>query len=369
MQTGGARRILRSLTHLAQLRHESATRTSATRAMLDVPTSDSADASADDDGHTTLGEPTMAHSRTGAIEQTERPQEFSAALLQLAASGYERAQRDRIRYGEQLRAILQRRDPRWDIEMGDDVDADELLREIRGSGGGPVPILGRLYAAAWAQEREMGAQMDELITLHPAWPWLRDVRGVGGTLASRLLSRLDVTRAPSPASFWAYCGLGTVAAEELVCDRCGTHAFVAPGTRLLKPHLAPASRERCAGVLRMRGPASHVRVAQSRPRRGEVAPYDLDAKAVCYLIGVSFVRCGGPYRDVYDERKAHLVAMHPAWPAKRVHLAAARATVKRFLADLWVAWHEALHDPAEHGGTTGITRMTVVSDPKLEERP
>jgi hypothetical protein len=311
----------------------------------------------------------MAHGRTEAIEQTARQGEFSPALLQLAASGYERAQRDRIRYGEQLRAILQRRDPRWDIAMGGDVDADALLREIRHSGGGPVPILGRLYAAAWGQEREMGAQMDELITLHPAWPWLRDIRGVGGILASRLLSRLDIARAPSPASFWAYCGLGTVAAEEFICDQCGTHAFAAPGTRLVKPHVVPGTRERCAGSLRMRGRAEHVRVAQSRPRRGEQAPYDLEAKAVCYLIGVSFVRCGGPYRDVYDERKAHLAAMHPTWPAKRVHLAASRATVKRFLADLWVAWRDAVNHRSAHDVPPNAVRMSVVSDPKLEERP
>ena len=94
-------------------------------------------------------------------------------------------------------------------------------------------------------------------------------------------------------------------------------------------------------MLRPRGVDEDVRVAQGRPRRGERALYDMEAKTICYLIGVSFVRCGGAYRDVYDERKAHLATTHPDWPAKRVHLAAVRATVKRFLADLWVAWHEA----------------------------
>jgi hypothetical protein len=61
--------------------------------------------------------------------------------------------------------------------------------------------------------------------------------------------------------------------------------------------------------------------------------------------------------------------MHPGWPAKRVHLAAARATVKRFLADLWVAWHEALRTIESHGTITSSTQVTVVSDPKLEETP
>ena len=270
------------------------------------------------------------------------------ALLELAASGYERAQRDRLRYGEQLRAILQRRDARWESVTNHDRedDPDSLLREIRETGGGPVPLLGRMYANAWEQERHMGAQMQALIARHPAWPWLREVRGIGSVLAARLLSRLDISRAPSPASFWAYCGLGTVPAEELVCERCGAHVFVAPGTRVAAPHAPAGERGTCGGALRARGLAGTVRVAQGRPRRGERAAYDIEAKTICYLIGVSFVRCGGPYRELYDERKAYLASVHGDWPAKRVHLAAVRATVKRFLADLWVAWREAEPGPA-----------------------
>ena len=275
------------------------------------------------------------------------------ALLELAASGYERAQRDRLRYGEQLRAILQRRDARWESVMNHhdrEDDPDSLLREIRETGGGPVPLLGRMYANAWEQERHMGAQMQALIARHPAWPWLREVRGIGSVLAARLLSRLDISRAPSPASFWAYCGLGTVPAEELVCERCGARVFVAPGTRVAAPHAPPGKRGTCPGPLRARGLTGTVRVAQGRPRRGERAAYDIEAKTICYLIGVSLVRCGGPYREVYDERKAHLAKAHPDWPAKRVHLAAVRATVTRFLADLWVAWREAEPESAAEVG-------------------
>ena len=292
---------------------------------------------------------------TGRSDAVAREMDAASPLLELAAAGYERAQRDRIRYGEQLRAILQRRDARWEgapaLDVDSDVDADALLREIRERGGGPVPLLGRLYAAAWRQECEMGAQMETLVARHPVWPWLREVRGVGTILASRLLTRLDLARASSPASFWSYCGLGTVVAEELACDVCGARAYVAPGTRMARAHSAPGRRGACTGAMRPRGPADGVRVAQGRPRRGERATYDLEAKTVCYLIGVSFVRCGGPYRAVYDERKAYLAAAHRDWPARRVHLAAVRATVKRFLTELWVAWRcaeglEAVPPPA-----------------------
>ena len=60
------------------------------------------------------------------------------ALLELAASGYERSQRDRIRYGEQIRAILQRRDARWGPIADDerDGDPDALLRRTRVGGFG-----------------------------------------------------------------------------------------------------------------------------------------------------------------------------------------------------------------------------------------
>lgn len=266
---------------------------------------------------------------------------IEATLLRWAAAGYENAQRDRVRYGEQLRAILQGRDAKWGCVALDDTEIARRLKEIRATGNGPVPVLGLLYARASEQEREMSRQMEALVEQHPAWPWLEDVKGIGTTLAARLLSRLDIARAPAPSSFWAYCGLATIPAEEFRCAECGHGAFAAPGTRLVKQHLMRGTGQRCAGAMQPIGTTPLVRVAQPRPRRGEQARYDLEAKTICYLIGVSFVRCGGAYREVYDERKAHLAAGHPDWPPKRVHLAAVRATVKRFLAELWVAWHEA----------------------------
>ena len=111
-------------------------------------------------------------------------------LLQLAASGYERAQRDRIRYGEQLRAILQGRDA-WELSVDVDAstDADALLREIRESGGGPVPMLGRLYAAAWKQECERWARR-----CIRSSAGIRRGRGCGACVAWVACSRRDFSR-------------------------------------------------------------------------------------------------------------------------------------------------------------------------------
>jgi hypothetical protein len=112
-------------------------------------------------------------------------------------------------------------------------------------------------------------------------------------------------------------------------------------------HTDPNTGKRCSGAYRSLGVTDLVRAAQPRPRRGERAKYDFEAKQVCYLIGVSFVRCGGKYREHYDERREHLQDAHPEWPPKRVHLAAMRAAAKLFLLHLWVVWRDAVGDSSE----------------------
>lgn len=281
--------------------------------------------------------PTPPRGPTG--ESLARGRESSA--LRWAAAGYSAAQRDRVRYGEQLRALLQGRDPKWGLAAEDGMDVQRLLKEIREHGGGPVPMLGMLYSHAFHRERELALQMEAIIEQHPVWPWLSDVKGIGSTLAARLLSRLDVSRAPSPASFWAYCGLATVPAAVFSCSVCGRRELGTPGMRWAARHTDPTTARPCAGAMSAVGTAVGARVAQPRPRRGEKARYDMEAKKICYLVGISFLRCGGSYRDHYHERRAHLEAQHADWPPKRLHLAAVRATSKRFLADLWQAWREA----------------------------
>jgi hypothetical protein len=274
-----------------------------------------------------------------------------SSSLRWAAAAYAGAQRDRVRYGEQLRALLQGRDAKWELAVDDDLDIPQLLKEIRANGGGPVPMLGSLYAHAFQRERELAAQMEALIEEHAVWPWLSEVKGIGATLAARLLSRLDIARAHSPASFWAYCGLATVPAVAFTCAVCGRREPGTPGMRWAAKHTNPLTSRTCAGAMLAAGAAEGARVAQPRPRRGERARYDMEAKKICYLIGVSFLRCGGSYRDHYHDRRAYFEQHHSDWPPKRMHLAAIRATAKRFLADLWAAWRDAEGMTNNIGGT------------------
>lgn len=262
--------------------------------------------------------------------------------LRWIADSYEQAQRVRVETGERIRAILQGRDSRaGDLVESDDAAA-ELAKIRSGGSDGPVPLLGRTYRRHADEERELRRAMTVALADHPAWPWLSRVKGVGATLAAKLLARLDVSKAPSPSSFWAYCGLATVPGIEYRCRVCGLRSSFPTRYRVRGAHMMPGRRAQCDGELvAVRGPDDGVRVAQPRPASGEKACYDQFAKKVCYLIGVSFIRSGSGYEQYYRRERAKLERERPGWTDGRLHFAALRKTEKLFLAHLWTVWREA----------------------------
>lgn len=278
--------------------------------------------------------------------------------LRWIASAFESAQALRLRTGEQIRAIAFDRAGR--APGGPASDPEALLARIRsGSFLGPAPSLGETYRRCWNEERHLLRLLTTEIARHPAWPWLERVRGVGPSLAARLLGRLDIERAPTPSSFWSYCGLATVAAELYRCDQCGYELSLPAGRPLRAGHRVPGTGQACSGSL-ARASDGPRRVAQPRPSRGESAPYDREAKKLCYLIGISFIRQGEAYRRYYTEQRNRLDSTKPDWIPRRRHLTALRMTEKLFLAHLWLVWRESLGlpitapygDPSNEGGST-----------------
>jgi hypothetical protein len=273
--------------------------------------------------------------------------------LRWIADSYEQAQRARLQAGERIRAILQGRDSTsvqnstTALEVEASPDPDQALRAIRrGVEDGPSEFLARVYRTNACAEEYAQEAMRQSLTRHPTWPWLSEVRGVGPTLACRLLARLDPVRARRPSAFWAYCGLRTVPGTEYACSTCEAVMAFPIGFRVSGVHKRFRGRGRCPGVLApRRGPEAGVRVAQPRAGRGESAAYDREAKRTCHLICVSFLRCGGPYAEWYRETKATLEASRPGWAPGRIHLTSLRKTEKLFLAHLWIVWREALHLP------------------------
>ena len=270
--------------------------------------------------------------------------ELTARDLRWITDSYEQAQRVRLQAGERIRAIVQGRDPRLGSSPLE--DADDVLRSIRqGEQDGPVSLLGRTYRRHWEEEQELRRAMEHALVTHPVWPWLSQVRGIGTTLAARLLARLDLNRAPTPSSFWAYCGLATVQGQLFRCARCGATAVAAAGRTIRAAHTAPTGGT-CEGKLEPAGSPEGLRVAQPSPSRGESASYDRQAKKICYLIGVSFLRSKSVYREEYDRERTRLMHERPSWTKARQHLAALRKMEKLFLSHLWAMWAEAEGKPA-----------------------
>jgi len=272
--------------------------------------------------------------------------------LRLIAAAFESAQAQRLKTGEQIRFALGNRESgigngeaKGAGPGGGAADVEALLARVRAGGAwGPAPGLAEAYRRQWNEERDLLRQLTECIARHPAWPWLVRVRGLGPSLSARLLARLEIERAPTPSSFWSYCGLATVAAQLYRCSECGYEVSLPAGRHLRAAHRVPDTARPCGGQLAPIGEGTR-RVAQPRPSRGENAPYDREAKKLCYLIGTSFVRQGDAYRRYYNEQRARLDASKPDWIPRRRHLTALRMTEKLFLAHLWLVWREQLGLP------------------------
>jgi hypothetical protein len=280
-----------------------------------------------------------------------------------AADAYERAQRRRVQLGEQLRAILQGRDPACGVAPLAEADVGAMLRAVRhGLAPGPVPKLGAEYRRVAVEEREWRDQMARLASGHPAWPWLARVGGVGTTLGASLLARLDVRRARNPSAFWAYCGLATITVPRFHCALCGLTVDHGGREGRSRRHRVPGTSTPCAGVLVADGSGGNAqRVAQPRPPRGEPAPFDKRARHLCYLLGVSFLRARGKYAAIYHARRDHLEGTRPEWEPSRKHLTALRITEKLFLSHLWAVWREAEGLPVTVPYTQAAGEGTYIS--------
>ena len=142
--------------------------------------------------------------------------------------------------------------------------------------------------------------------------FLEDVKGVGPTLAAVIISGFDIHKAEYPSSLHKYAGLDVVGGK---------------GRSRIKEHLVDSTYIDKDG--------------KEQTKKGISFNPFLKTKLIGVL-GSSFVKTKGPYRDIYDNYK-HRITHMPAHSEKsKAHLnnMAIRYTVKRFLTDLYVAWRK-----------------------------
>jgi len=304
------------------------------------------------------------------MSTTQKKTEFTGRELRWLADNFEQTQRMRIETGERIRAVIQGRDETftpigevvvpdddaeafWITPDGEALEADEVFRRLNaGETFGPVPMLGRAYRRYWSEEQESESDMLRALHQHPAWEWLERIPGVGTRTAGKLLSRLDITKAPYASSFWKYCGWATVPGIRYRCPDCGRTRGYPVSYNVSGKHKTP-DHKKCDGTLEaVAGPEDGVRVAQPKPPRGEKSSYDQYAKKICYQIMVSILQQHGRslanggegnfYGRFYYHERAKADAEKPGWDKGRKDWKAKRKTIKLLLSHLWQVWREAL---------------------------
>lgn len=237
--------------------------------------------------------------------------------LRALVDSYFSAQKSRIGWGNRLDAV----------KRGVDVQEDPKLLQAQ------------FYHDQFHAIEEKA--FDEIATeleTYKVWPWLKRVKGIGPTLAGKLLSEIDIKRAQHVSSLWAFCGLGLRQGEgeKWQCTECSEPAFTDHDVALFhvqSMHGLESAPETGLKVL----PNWQIQ----RLRKGVKIDYSPRLKATCYLIGTSFLRCGSPYRRVYDSAKEYYKAKRPDWTLKHQDMAARRKMVKIFLSHLWVKYRQA----------------------------
>ncbi len=197
---------------------------------------------------------------------------------------------------------------------------------------------------------------------HPLGPFVARSKGVGEKQAARLLAAIGDpyinvnTQKPRTVSqLWAYCGLHTLPASQCEFD---TQCRSAGGGQTGGSDPSQLHRD------------DHQSVAwvAARRKKGTKANWSADAKMRAWLIAVSCLKAGGPYREKYDARRDATVGRLHATPCVRCgpagkpaqpgtpwskghqHADALRISSKEFLKDLWREARDLHHAAAESAG-------------------
>lgn len=247
--------------------------------------------------------------------------------LAMAAESVDDLERARIAGENRLRQLTR-----------DETDADG---EDRGFGltlaHPAVKRQADIVAQLQATEHSAVLALQHAMRAHPLGPWVKDQKGIGEKQAARLLASIGDPywntlhgRSRTVSELWAYCGYDVRAGQ---------------------------------------GP---------RRRKGELANWSQAARMRARMIAESIVKAGGPYREVYDTRKASTEGrVHAAqcpqcvgssavgdpWRDGHRHADALRVVSKTVLRDLWCEARRLHHADTsiQSQGSSG-THVSVALD-------
>lgn len=263
--------------------------------------------------------------------------ENAGAVLKAAVNGFYSIQHSRIQIGNAVVDNFKKKIGQDASKSEDTLDADAkiLLSNLRVSykkiTDGVVSMTPRKFKKAGLisrySELVLVAQYVNLVEAEetafkqlkyaldefPIWTeFLKDVKGIGPTMGAVVIASFDIHKAQYPSSLHAYAGLDVVNGE---------------GRSRKKEHLVDQTYIDADG--------------KEQTKKGISFNPFVKTKLVGVL-GSSFVKTKGVYRDIYDNYK-HRITNMPAHAEKtKAHInnMAIRYTVKRFLVDLYVEWRK-----------------------------
>lgn len=237
--------------------------------------------------------------------------------LTILVSQFFRIQQHRIRLGHQLTSIKKK---------GDDSVEPCVLNTLQAQ-----------FDALVAIEGVLEQSITDILNTHPAWPWLKRVKGIGPRLGGKLLGVIgDISTYDTPSKLWRAMGYGL--SEYWVDQKTG---------RVLAPVVGSKWEKKDGELVRVKvqiekpSPNAVIKTMRDRPVKGFLTPYSKTAKSTCYLVGISFLKTGSPYARIFYASKDYYLKNRPDWTPDHIRLAAVRRMVKIFLVHLWYEWRKA----------------------------
>ena len=168
-----------------------------------------------------------------------------------------------------------------------------------------------MYDSLMEAEQDAEKRIQQAVKEFPIYKvFLEDVKGCGPMMSAVVISQFDIYKAEYPSSLHAYAGLDVVNGK---------------GRSRQKEHLVDQTYTDRDGKEQIKKGISFNPFVKTK---------------LIGVLGSSFIKTGGPYREVYDNYKHRLQHM-PAHAEKtkgHIHNMAVRYMVKRFLTDLYKAW-------------------------------
>lgn len=159
---------------------------------------------------------------------------------------------------------------------------------------------------------KIARRIEKQLEYWPIWTdWMKGVPGIGPATGGRLIMLYYYRFIP----ICQECGGDLIKGDGVMtCSGCGK---TAKGDGVLKYRLGFKYFLHVAGWWKYMG--VHCDETGRKPKRkaGLVSDWSSQGRALAYLIGESFIKSKGPYRDFFDERKRKREITHPE--ASRLH--------------------------------------------------